>query len=437
MIVTIDGPAGTGKSTVAKLVAERLGLPYFDTGAMYRSFAYLLLEHKIALTELERIGDLLRDFCFEIRTEEGQKRYFANGCDVTEVIRTQPVTKMASQVAALPAVRQELWKIQRAFAEEKGGVFEGRDLGTVVFPEASLKIFLTARPEVRAQRRFEELLRKNPEEAKTLDREKMQQELQKRDEFDSSREIAPLKCPEGAYVVDTSDLTIEEVVERIIQYKKKKKGMGCFYRVVFFFCCSWAKLFYRHKVYGLEHFYPKGAILAANHASFLDPPLIAISWPEEVHFLARETLFRNWFFGKLIRALNAHPVSGGSGDIGVFRMVCGLLEEGKKVILFPEGTRAAQDKLGEIKPGVGVLVARSKTAVIPTYLKGPYEVWSRHRKFPKLFGKTLCVFGSPILWDSYAHLDKKEAQDAIVHKVESSLRALRQWVEDGARGVPP
>jgi 1-acyl-sn-glycerol-3-phosphate acyltransferase len=308
----------------------------------------------------------------------------------------------------------------------------------VVFPEASLKIFLTARPEVRAQRRYEELLRKNPEEAKTLDREKMQQELQKRDAFDSSREVAPLKRPDDAHVIDTSNLTIEQVVERIIQYKEKQsKGMGCFYRLIFFFCWSWSKLFYRHKVYGLEHFYPKGAIIAANHTSFLDPPLIAISWPEEVHFLARETLFRNWFFGKLIRALNAHPVSGGSGDIGVFRMACELLGEGKKVILFPEGTRAAQDQLGEIKPGVGVLVARSKTAIIPTYLKGPYEVWNRHRKFPKLFGKTVCVFGSPILWESYAHLDKKEAQDAIVHKVESSLKALRRWVEDGAEGTPP
>lgn len=443
MIITIDGPAGTGKSTVAKQVAEALHLPYFDTGAMYRAFAYLVLEHAIELTEEERIANLLRDFYFEIRTHGEEKRYFANGCDVTELIRTQEVTRMASLVAALPPVRGALWKIQHAFAKDQGGVFEGRDMGTAVFPKAKLKIFLTAQPEVRAERRLEELLRKNPREAEGINRARMVADLQKRDEYDSSRQVAPLKCPEDAYVIDSSTLSIEEVVQRILEYREKKlkrfhlKGLSIFYCMMSFFCWVFAKIFYRHKTYGLEHYYPRGAIIAANHTSYLDPPLLAVAWPEGVHFLARESLFRNWFFGKLIRALNAHPVSGRSGDVGVFKTVSGLLEEGKKVILFPEGTRSSTNQLGQIKPGVGVLVARSKAAVIPAYLKGPYEIWSRHRKFPKLFGKTICVFGSPIRWDSYAHLEKKEAQEAITRQVAKSLEALRAWLEAGAKGIPP
>jgi cytidylate kinase len=446
MIITIDGPAGTGKTSVAKRVAEKLGLSYFDTGAMYRSVTYVILHEKIPLSDLDRINELLADFCFEIRISNGECSYYANGVDVTHGIRSAAVNQRVSAVSALPSIREKLWEIQRRFAKKCGGVFEGRDMGTVVFPKAQYKIFLTARSEVRAQRRLAELQEKRPDEAQRMTRQQMMQELMQRDEYDSTRSVAPLRCPPDAYVVDTSELGFDQVVDRILEYYQKKssfpawmrlKGVPILYRLVLFFSWILGKLFYRLKIYGLEHFYPRGAILAANHTSFLDPPIVSTSWPEEVHFLARKTLFRSKLFGGFISRLNTHPVSGESGDVQVMKMVVSLLEEGHKVVLFPEGTRSETGELQPIKPGIGLLVARSKSAIIPVYIQGAYKVWGRHRTFPKLFGHIKCVYGSAITWDSVAGLDKKEAQLLLAQKLEAAWKDLKEWLEKGAIGIPP
>lgn len=221
MIITIDGPAGTGKTTVAKRVAECLHFFYFDTGAMYRSVAWKIVREKIALSDLPRIEELLENLHFRIESKGKEKHYFVGDEEVTEEIRSQEITKMVSAVSALPVVRKSLLMIQRDFAKGRNVVFEGRDMGSVVFPEAEVRIFLTARPEVRAQRRLDELLQKRPEDAEGLDLEKMREELMRRDELDSTRAIAPLKCPEGAYVVDTSDLSIDEVIGEILKYKMR------------------------------------------------------------------------------------------------------------------------------------------------------------------------------------------------------------------------
>ncbi|MES2121865.1 MAG: lysophospholipid acyltransferase family protein, partial [Chlamydiota bacterium] len=141
--------------------------------------------------------------------------------------------------------------------------------------------------------------------------------------------------------------------------------MTWLYRLILFLTWCFFKLFYRHKVYGYEHFYEGAAIIAGNHVSFYDPPVLAISWPQEVHFLAREGLFKNPLFGGLIRKLNAHPVSGDAGDIVVFKTVCQLLAEGRKIILFPEGKRSVKDELAPLKSGIAVLVARSQSAIVP------------------------------------------------------------------------
>lgn len=440
MIITIDGPAGTGKTTLAARVAALLSLPYFDTGAMYRAVTFLLLERHIPLGDEKLIYAFLETFTFEIKGEGEHKKYIACEKDVTEHIRSPAVNAVVSVVSALPVVRNALWKIQKNFAKKKGGVFEGRDMGTAVFPEAKIKIFLTARPEVRAQRRLEEIIRKRPDDAGHLTLEKVKEDLHKRDTFDAARQIAPLKKAVDAYEIDTSDLTLDQVVERILEYKQKKRrlpawtkwsGVKFIYRIVLFLAWGLFKLFCRHRVYGLEHFYPRGALIASNHTSFLDPPILAISWPEEVHFLARETLFSQKAFGAFITALNAHPVSGRPHDIKVFKTVCSLLKEGKKVILFPEGTRSLDGQLGEIKPGITLFLERTGAALIPAYIHGSYEAWGRHRKWPKLFTKTVCVFGTPLLWQ------EGENPEAFLKKVEHAILALKEWLEKGAKGIPP
>lgn len=220
MIITIDGPSGTGKSTVAKRVAESLHFAYFDTGAMYRSFAWVMIHKKIALSDESSIESLLENFIFRVQGEGKEKHYFVAQQDVTKEIRSREVTALVSAVSALPAVRKALWKIQRSFAQQGNAVFEGRDLGTVVFPHAEVKIFLNARPEIRAQRRLDEIKEKNPSEAASMDHQKMLKDIMRRDELDSTRTLAPLKKPEDAFEIDTSDLSIDEVVEAILKYKK-------------------------------------------------------------------------------------------------------------------------------------------------------------------------------------------------------------------------
>ncbi len=447
MIITIDGPAGTGKSTVAKKVADRLGMIYFDTGAMYRAFTWTLLNKEIPFSNAEQIDRELATFLFDIEMMEGRKRYFVNGTDVTEAIRTQKINENVSEVSAMKNVRESLCRIQRSYAQKQGSVFEGRDMGSVVFPNAEVKIFLEASAEVRAKRRLSEMKEKMPHEAAAFDEKKMEQDLKRRDAYDSSRKIAPLVCPKGALRIDTSELTIDQVVEKIIQYYHKQvkklipawlhsKQMGLLYRFILFLAWGAFRLFYRHKVYGIEHFIRGSAIIAPNHTSYLDPEIASISWPEEVHFLARESLFKPFLFGPFIRALNAHPVSGDATDIGVFKTIIEILKEGKQLILFPEGERT-DGELQEIKPGIGMLAIRSKAAIIPTYIHGAYEIWGRHRKFPKLFGHTACVFGTPIHWEAFINLDKKEAQAKIAEEVTKSILALKAWYEAGAKGIPP
>lgn len=188
-----------------------------------------------------------------------------------------------------------------------------------------------------------------------------------------------------------------------------------------------AKLFYRNKVYGLERLPEGGGLIAPNHASHFDPPLVGSAFPTDIHFLARESLFRIPVVGWLIPRLNSHPVGGKGGDIASFRTVLQLLGEGKKVLIFPEGTRTVNGELGECAPGVGMIAMRSGAPVIPIYVHGTYDVWSRHRKFPKLWGKTAVVIGEPFSASQFASLGKKEAQAAVADEVMRRIAGLKEW----------
>lgn len=448
MIITIDGPSGTGKTTIAKKVAARLGLTYFDTGAMYRSVSLGLLKENISLTDTEAIERFLETFSFDVRIIDGEKRYFIDSIDVTAEIRSQKVNEIVSEVSAVPNVRKALWKIQRAYGEKQSAVFEGRDMGSVVFPQAEVKIYLDASPQVRAQRRLKELQEKLPIEAKKFDEKKMEEELKKRDHYDATRKLAPLKCPKKALRIDTSHLDEETVVQKIVDCHQKKldklfpnwihsRRMPFLYRVVVFLTWILFKIFYHYKVYGLEHYVKRAAIIAPNHNSYFDPPLAAISWPEDMHFLAKEELFRPFLFGKIIGSLNSHPVKGDVADISVFKTILQLLKDGKQIILFPEGGRM-DGKIGKIKPGIGMFLMRSQSAIIPTYLHGTYEIWNRDQKLPKFFGKrAACVFGTPILWESFAHLEKRKAQEEIAKCLSKAIHELKDWYDSGAKGIPP
>ena len=212
IVVAIDGPAGAGKSTIAKLAAERLGYAYIDTGAMYRSVAWKFLQTGESFDE-EFISRLARTMVIRFQPEASVNRVFVDGQEVTAAIRSTEVTANVSRVAAIGAVREAMVAQQRRMGEDGGVIMDGRDIGTVVFPKAQLKIFLTASVEERALRRYKELLAKGEQ----VDLEQLQRDIADRDKQDSERAIAPLRQADDALLLDTSHMDIGQVTEKIMQ----------------------------------------------------------------------------------------------------------------------------------------------------------------------------------------------------------------------------
>ena len=209
--IAIDGPAGAGKSTIAKLIAKKKNLIYVDTGAMYRAVALYILRQKTDLEDAEAIASVCREADITIRYEDGVQVVYLNGENVNAYLRTEEVGNTASKTSANPAVREHLLSLQRKLASENDCIMDGRDIGTVVLPDAQLKVFLTASSDVRAKRRFDELVAKG----EAADFEKIKADIEQRDYQDMHREIAPLKQAVDARLVDTSDMNIDQVVDTI------------------------------------------------------------------------------------------------------------------------------------------------------------------------------------------------------------------------------
>jgi len=213
--IAIDGPAGAGKSTIAKKIAKALGIIYVDTGAMYRAFGLYCMRNHVALDD-KSLNEVLDDIHIGIRFENGEQQVRLNDEDVNTFIRDEEVGKMASRVSAFRQVRLKLVDLQQKLAEKSSVVMDGRDIGTYVLPHADLKIYLTASVDVRARRRFDELQRKGIHQ----EYEAIREEISKRDYRDMNREFAPLKKADDAVEMDTSELTIDHVVGKILDLIK-------------------------------------------------------------------------------------------------------------------------------------------------------------------------------------------------------------------------
>ena len=220
MIIAIDGPAGAGKSTLARRIAGKLGCIYIDSGAMYRSIALWALRNKTSLSDMHRLEQLAREA--EIEFRPGAATVLLNGEDVTEAIRTQEVSDAASQVSAIPGVRQALVRLQRQMAADASVVMEGRDIGTVVFPDADVKIFLDAHQGVRADRRVRQLATAG----RAVAEDEVASEIQERDRRDRTRAESPLMQAPDAVYVDTTGLSIDEVEERLLRIIRERTSNG-------------------------------------------------------------------------------------------------------------------------------------------------------------------------------------------------------------------
>ena len=216
--IAIDGPAGAGKSTIAKMVAKKLDFIYVDTGAMYRAMALYFIRNQIGDKEEEKIAAACKEIQVSLAYENGEQQVILNGENVNAYIRTEEVSMMTSNISKYPAVRQTLLELQRNLAKSSNVIMDGRDIGTCVLPDATAKIYLTASSAERARRRYKEQI----ERGMDCDLQEIERDIIARDEQDMNREIAPLCQAEDAVLVDSSDMTIEEVVEEIIRIYREK-----------------------------------------------------------------------------------------------------------------------------------------------------------------------------------------------------------------------
>lgn len=410
--IAIDGPSGAGKSTIARKVAERLGYIYVDTGALYRAVALFVLQNNADPTIESKVAQLLEKISLSVIRVNGEQRVILNGEDVSGLIRTNEVSKVASSVSAIPKTRSFLLSLQKDLAAANNVLMDGRDIGTVVLPNADVKIFLTASAEARAKRRYDELSEKG--EKTTYD--EVLKAIRERDYNDSHREAAPLKQADSALLIDTTELSLEQSIDAVEAAIKKSLSAAnlaskCEYPPVRpvkrgkkpALVKRLVHGFLRVIVLGLYHVYldlhfeglenvPRDGsnIFASNHRSFADPVLISLKPKIGFSFMAKEELFeQNIFFTALIKALGAFPVKRGSGGAEAIDMSLERLDRGYNLVIFPEGTRSKDGKVLRGKTGVALVAAMAQVPVIPTGIVFESKIRFRRRVTVK--------FGKPIL----------------------------------------
>ncbi len=400
MIIAIDGPAGAGKSSVAREVARVLGLTYLDTGAMYRAVTLSALEQGIYPSSGEECGRLASELDLAFDQHGGIQ---IDGRPGEPAIRGAQVTAAVSAVSAHPEVRRAVVARQRALASGAGLVAEGRDTTTVVFPGADHKFFLTASPPERARRRARQLDR-------PADVAGILEGIEQRDGLDSSRAHSPLLQAPDAVVIETDGLDLSQVVERVLAEVRRGRPDGrprapgagsevaprrsvpevivhctLAYRLGRFASRVVWGLLFRPRMEGREGL-PKagGALLCANHQSLLDIPLLAHLTARHVSFVARDSLARLRPLSWLMRRSGVVLVRRGLADRAALREMVAHLTRGDLLAVFPEGTRSADGSLGPFRAGALLAARQAGVPVVPIGIRGAFEAWPRGARLPRL-----------------------------------------------------
>ena len=422
LTVAIDGPAGAGKSTLAKLVAKRLGYSYLESGLLYRTLTYEVLQKKIDFADEKTLIRLASELKLEIKELNGAWHIFLNDEDISEKIRTPEVDKRVARIGKLKGVREEFLKFQRRMARGGGIVVEGRDIGTVVLPDADKKFYIVASLEERAKRKCKELKEKGYQ----VDFSKVLEETRERDLADMTRAAGPLKKAADALRIDTTDLTVEDEVEEVLKEIRKKEKRWLLYTILHAIGRLLFKILFRWEVRGRKNISKKGAlIIASNHLSFLDPPLIGVASPRRLHYMAVDAVFRYFFIGNLTRRLGTFPVKRRGADIESTKKALKILGNREALLIFIEGTRSPSGKLLKPKPGVGMLAYRSGATVIPTLIVGSNRALPLKGKFirPR---KIKVSFGRPLTIEKFSRLKPKEAYQTISNETMNRIRELQR-----------
>ncbi|MBP3503345.1 MAG: (d)CMP kinase [Clostridia bacterium] len=427
-IVAIDGPAGSGKGSITKLVAEKLNLECIDTGAMYRCVTLEMINKNIQINELDKIKNLLNDI--DIKLEDENQKVLLNGEDVTQKIRSIEVTKKVSQVSAIKEVRIKLVDLQRKMAKDKNIIMEGRDITTVVFPKADVKIYLDADVEERARRRFKQNQEKNIESTY----EEVLSDMKKRDKNDKNKEFGALKVAEDAILLDSTNLTIKQTTKEIIRIIKRKqkeekidkkvyeetkntpfKKFKLFLtkKVVYY---GFYKIVYRIKKVNEKNIPDEGAyIICANHVNMLDALAVVCSCKRKVRFICKESMFKNKALGWALKLADTIPLNREKNDIESMKRSLKALKNGDILGVFPEGTRKGMEKNLKAKSGAAFFSLKTGTKVIPLGIQGSF----------KPFTKVKLVFGEPLDFSEYYGKEKdKEALEKVTNIIMDNIVML-------------
>lgn len=413
-VVAIDGPSGTGKGTIAKRLAEKFNLVNIDTGATYRCVALETLNRNISVDDLEGIKKILDEIKIDMKNENGKLKIFLNDKDVTEKIRTSEVDSIVGQVSKIKEVRLKLVELQRKLAQGQNVIMEGRDITTYVFPNADIKIYMDASSEERANRRYKQ----NQEKGISCTYEEVLKNIELRDKVDSEREIGALKKAPDATVIDTTKMSINNVVKEISKMiKKKQKEQRLLAKIYSIrpetkwksFVRSMTKGFlaglyhiaFRIKITG--NVPETGAyIICANHINYLDAAAVVLLNKRKVYFVAKEDLFRFRILNWLAHLFDIIPIKRNMQDMEAMKRCLKVVKSDDLLGIFPEGTRKGLEKNGKAKNGAAYMAIKTGTPVIPVGIHGTF----------KPFSKVYINYGKPIDLSSYKGADKEKQDEA-------------------------
>jgi cytidylate kinase len=412
--IAIDGPAASGKSTIGELLARRLGYLYFDTGAMYRAVTWIALQQGIDIADEEAITTLAERMEINVTrpTLDDGRHYtvYADGLDITWEIRRPDVDANVSPVSAYPGVRQALTDQQRRIGRRGRIVMMGRDIGTVVLPDADLKVYLAATPEERAHRRHKEILNRGDE----ANYDEILSAIRRRDQIDSHRAAAPLRPAHDAVIIDTTGLGIAEVLAKVEELvcitraggpqmnadlggNTMSRGRLIFRRSAGALLKVFLRLCTRLEARGLENIPQSGPLVVAfNHLAHLDAALVMPFMPEPVEGIALEDLYRVPVTGQLLRLYGTIPVHRDQFDRDVIRRALQVLAEGKILALAPEARMSLTGALEQARLGVAYLALNSGAPVLPVAITGTETVPSDLKRLrrPRLtvtFGEVIAT----------------------------------------------
>jgi CMP/dCMP kinase len=420
-VVAIDGPAGSGKSTTARAVAARHGLTYIDTGAMYRALTLAALEASVEPTDGPALVALLDAARIDLLPGDGETTVHWDDRDVSRAVRAPAVDAAVSAVSAHAEVRRRLVERQRELGRRGGVVMEGRDIGTVVFPLATAKLYLDATLDARAERRWRQFQARG----QSVPLADVREDLARRDQQDSTRSDSPLTISPDALVLDTSAWSLERQLEEAslacltnvwldraeaagTEARAAWRSMPGKYRIMYSVTGVIARLF-RMRVIGLDgRVAPPGSVLASNHISLWDPPLVGSTFRRgPVRSLAKAELFPTRL-GPLLRWMDAIPIRRAGFDRDALERVTRALAAGDCIFLFPEATRRPLGEPGPIKGALGVIAIETGADIVPIFHRGTGAVrlgGDRRAPLEVRYGPTLRLHALPVLRE---RLDRRE-----------------------------